>query len=170
MFALKLMLAAALAAPRPMSLYERLGGKPAIVAVVDGFVGRVAADPRVNRKVAPSDVSRLKFRLVQQLCHVTGGPCPDLPRSMRTVHRRMGVTDGEWDATMEDLVATLKNLSVPDREQGEILAILVPLKSEIVEVHSPATGTPLPPDFRPVNPLRESERREEREFEREHAK
>ena len=30
------------------SLYDRLGGKPAITAVVDDFVGRVAADNRIN--------------------------------------------------------------------------------------------------------------------------
>ena len=41
-------------------LYDRLGGKPAITAVVDDFVGRVAADNRINGKFANTDIPRLK--------------------------------------------------------------------------------------------------------------
>src|SRR5262245_12192726 len=44
---------------RPMaqaSLYERLGGKPAITAVVDDFVGNVAADNRINKRFASADI------------------------------------------------------------------------------------------------------------------
>jgi Bacterial-like globin len=36
-------------ATKEKSLYDRLGGKPAITAVVDDFTARVAADRRINR-------------------------------------------------------------------------------------------------------------------------
>ncbi|MBP6607191.1 MAG: group 1 truncated hemoglobin, partial [Nitrospira sp.] len=42
------------------SLYDRLGGKTAITAVVDDFVGRVAADTRINGKFANANIPRLK--------------------------------------------------------------------------------------------------------------
>lgn len=42
------------------SLYDRLGGKPAITAVVDDFVGNVAKDKRINKFFAKTDIPRLK--------------------------------------------------------------------------------------------------------------
>src|SRR5262245_17395835 len=57
----------------PKSLYDRLGGKTAITAVVDSFVAKVAADSRINKKFAKSDVGRVKTMLVGQICAATGG-------------------------------------------------------------------------------------------------
>src|SRR5438128_9943607 len=45
-------------------LYDRLGGKPAIAAVVDDFIGNVAADARINRRFEGADILRLKGLLV----------------------------------------------------------------------------------------------------------
>ena len=57
------------------SLYERLGKKDAITAVVDDFVGRVANDTRINGKFANANIPRLKMLLVEQICAASGGPC-----------------------------------------------------------------------------------------------
>src|SRR5256885_9629335 len=54
------------------SLYDRLGGKSAITAVVDDFVGNVAADKRINGFFAKANVPRLKGNLVDQICQATG--------------------------------------------------------------------------------------------------
>ena len=65
------------------SLYERLGGIDAIRAVVDDFVGNVAADRRINKFFANTDIPRLKRNLVDQICQSTGGPCTYGGRGMR---------------------------------------------------------------------------------------
>jgi hemoglobin len=130
------------------SLYERLGGLDAITAVVESFVGRCAADDRINRKFARSDIPRLKKMLVDQVCEATGGPCTYTGRAMRETHDGMGVTAGEFDALVEDLVATLDEFDVPKAEQDELLAVLGPMRDEIVEVESPETGTPLPDTYK----------------------
>ena len=135
------------------SLYERLGGQTAITAVVDSFVARVAADTRINGKFARSNISRVKTMLVDQICTQTGGPCTYTGRSMKEAHARMGVTDGEFGALVEDLVATLNAFNVPKPEQDELLTALGAMKSDIVEVQSAATGTPLPASFSPAPPL-----------------
>src|SRR5213592_4515545 len=132
------------------SLYERLGGLEAITSVVDSFVGRCAGDERINRKFERSDVPRLKAMLVDQVCEATGGPCTYTGRDMRETHDGMQVTAGEFDALVEDLVATLNQLGVTEKSQGELLAILGPLRGDIVEVESPATGTPLPDAYEPA--------------------
>ncbi len=138
------------------SLYERLGGAEAISAVIDDFVARVAADPRVNRKFARSNIDRVKFHLKEQVCAVTGGPCKYTGLDMKTSHKNMKVTEGEFGALVEDLVATLDKFNVPAREKGEILGALGPLKAQIVEVNSTETGTPLPAEFKPAPPLGKS--------------
>lgn len=138
------------------SLYERLGGEAAISAVVDDFAQRVLADERVNKKFARSDAPRLLFHLKEQVCAVTGGPCKYTGRPMTETHRNMKVTEGEFGALVEDLVATLNKFNVPEKEKGELLSLLGPLKSQIVEVNSAETGTALPAEFKPAPPLDES--------------
>jgi hemoglobin len=129
------------------SLYARLGGHEAINAVVEDFVGRCAGDSRINGKFARTDIPRLKSMLKDQVCNASGGPCTYAGRSMAETHDGMGVTAGEFDALVEDLVATLNQFSVPQAEQDELLGILGPLRSDIVEVESPETGTPLPSSY-----------------------
>ena len=129
------------------SLYERLGGLDAITAVVDSFVARCASDDRINEKFARTDVPRLKKMLVDQVCEAAGGPCTYTGRSMRATHEGMGVTAGEFDALVGDLVATLDEFSVPKAEQDELLGLLGPMRDEIVEIESSETGTPLPASY-----------------------
>lgn len=114
------------------SLYQRLGGKPAIVAVVDDFVGNVAADKRINGYFANTNIPQLKQMLVDQICAGTGGPCTYTGRNMRAAHAGMGVDDDAFNALVEDLVKTLDKFNVPAREKNELLGILGPMKSDIV--------------------------------------
>jgi hemoglobin len=114
------------------SLYARLGGKPAITAVVDDFVGNVAGDARINRRFAKTDIPHLKASLVDQLCAGTGGPCQYTGPDMKTAHKGMRVRDEEWNALVEDLVKSLDKFKVPEKEKGELLAILGPMKPDIV--------------------------------------
>ena len=137
------------------SLYERLGKKPAIKAVVNEFVSRVAADTRINKKFAKTNIDRVKFMLVEQLCGATGGPCKYTGLDMKTAHKNMGVTEGEFNALVEDLVKALDKFNVKEKEKNELLGKLGPLKSDIVEVKSQQTGTPLPANFKPAPPLKE---------------
>jgi hemoglobin len=137
----------------PRSLYDRLGGKDAVVAVVEDFVGTAAADSRINGKFARTDVPRLKAMLVEQVSAASGGPGPYTGRSMRETHDGMSVTAGEFDALVSDLVATLDKFNVPSTEQQELLGILGPLRSDIVEVESADTGTPMPDSYQAAPPL-----------------
>jgi hemoglobin len=135
------------------SLYERLGGKDAITAVVDDFVGRCAADGRINGKFARTDIPRLKASLIDQICEAAGGPCTYAGRDMRTTHLGMSVTGGEFDALVGNLVATLDRFSVPEPEKAELLGLLAPMRADIVEVESASTGTPLPAGYQNAQPL-----------------
>src|ERR1700757_637665 len=138
-FPLALIAALALGACQQMgmtpqkSLYDRLGGKDAITAVVDDFVGRVAADKRINGFFAKANVPRLKTMLVDQICEATGGPCKYTGRDMKATHKGMGITNADFDALVGDLVATLDKFKVGEREKQELLAALGPMRKDIVE-------------------------------------
>jgi hemoglobin len=113
-------------------LYDRLGGKPAITAVVDDFVGNVAADTRINRRFAGTNIPRLKAMLVDQICEASGGPCKYTGRSMQAAHAGMKITDAEFGALVEDLVKSLDKFRVPAEEKKELLSALGGMKGEIV--------------------------------------
>src|SRR5215467_4324122 len=132
--AMALLLAACqgMAPMQQKSLYERLGGKDAITAVVDDFVANVAADNRINKFFVKTNIPNLKRNLVDQICQATGGPCTYTGRDMKTAHKGMGVTDADFNALVEDLQKSLNKFKVPDKEQGELLSILGSLKPQIV--------------------------------------
>ena len=111
----------ALAAPQEKSLYQRLGGKPAITAVVDEFVSRVAADNRINHYFSadvadPARLATFKMNLVNQICQGTGGPCTYTGKDMKTAHAGMGITDAEFDAIAADLKDALAKLGEGHRQ------------------------------------------------------
>jgi len=120
------------AAAPTKSLYERLGGKPAITAVVGQFVANVAADKRINMRFVNTDIPQLKVLLVEFVCSATGGPEKYEGRDMHTSHGGMQLVDEEFNALVEDLAAALDKFKVPATEKGELLGALGPLKPQIV--------------------------------------
>jgi hemoglobin len=120
------------------SLYDRLGGKTAIVAVVDDFVANVAADKRINSffTAAAGDkarMARFKDHLVDQICEASGGPCKYTGKDMKTAHAGMGISSADFDALVEDLTKTLNKFKVGKAEQSQLLGVLGPMKTQIVE-------------------------------------
>ena len=114
------------------SLYNRLGGTPAITAVVDDFIGNVAADTRINQRFAKADIPRLKRMLVDQICQASGGPCTYTGASMKDAHKGMKITDAEFNALVADLVKSLDKFKVGAAEKNDLLGALGAMKPDIV--------------------------------------
>ena len=123
------------------TLWHRLGGETAVRAVVHDFVGRGAANPKVNftRKGHPNEwevteqsVARLEQRLVEFIGMATGGPQKYTGRDMATSHAGMRITNAEFDALAGDLKATLDEFKVPQKEQDELLQIVGGTRKDIV--------------------------------------
>lgn len=114
------------------SLYERLGGKDAITAVVDEFIARVAADARIKHRFFNTDIPKLKTLLVEQVCEATGGPCKYSGQDMETSHAGMEIVNEEFLALVEDLAGALDKFKVPEKEKGELVGALGPLQPAIV--------------------------------------
>jgi hemoglobin len=126
-------------APAKKSLYDRIGGEAALTKVVDEFVARAAANPKVNftrkGKFVTSDaaVKTLKTHLVNFLGSAFGGPQKYTGRSMKEAHKGMGITQAEFDALAADLRTVLQANKVPKAETEEIMKIAASTAPDIVE-------------------------------------
>jgi hemoglobin len=118
------------------SLYKRVGGYDAIAAVVDDLIGRFAADKQLSRflvGLSDNSKSHLRQRFVEQICAATGGPCVYTGRDMKTTHKGLAITGSDWDLAVKHLSDTLDKFKVPEKEKGELLAIVAGTKADIVE-------------------------------------
>jgi hemoglobin len=120
------------------SLYERLGGRPAIRAVASRLVDRILIDSRVNKWFAhaassPARTAAYKSKLAEFLCQSTEGPCTYKGLDMTAAHKGRSATVEAFDAVVEDLLAVLDELKVPMQEKRDVLALLSPLRHVIVK-------------------------------------
>lgn len=126
-------------ATKKKSLYDRIGGRPALVKVVDDFVPAVAKDPKVNfdrgGQWAPSTaaITALKRGLVDFFAQALGGPKTYDGGTMKEVHAGMGITRAEFDALAAHLKAALEKNKVAPADVDEIMAIAGSTASEIIE-------------------------------------
>ncbi len=118
------------------TLYQRLGGYDAIAAVSDEFIARLAGDEQEKRFfVGFSDDSKMRIRqrIVDFVCKATGGPCYYTGRDMKAAHAGAGVTKADWDRSLTIFGDVLAKFKVPEKEQKDLAALLVPLEKDIVE-------------------------------------
>jgi hemoglobin len=115
------------------TLYESMGGEPALRAALDHFADLVVADDRINFTFAEADMAKFKQLLFEQLCNVSGGPCKYTGRDMRTAHAKLNINNAEFNALAEDLYISLGQAGVPYRLQNKLMALLAPMQHEIVK-------------------------------------
>jgi hemoglobin len=120
------------------NLYERLGGVYSIATVVDDFIDRVMADPRLNANPAVDEAHHkvppagFKYLATEMVCWASGGPQKYTGRSMADSHRHLNITPQEWEAFMDDFQQTLDKFKVPAAEQAELRAIVQSTYGDIV--------------------------------------
>jgi len=118
-----------------VTLYDRLGQKPAIEVVTDKFLANVVADSRINAAFAHLDadgVAHLRGMLVDQICAATGGPCTYTGKSMKEAHAGMGITADQFDALVEDLRQALDEAGVQPADRDALLGALGGMHGDIV--------------------------------------
>ncbi len=118
------------------SLYERLGGYDALVAVADNLLPRLAGDEQLARYWAnrgEDGIQREKQLLVDFLASNSGGAMYYTGRDMLLSHKGMKISVADWDAFIGHLNATLDAFQVPEPERGEVLAFIDSTRTDIVE-------------------------------------
>jgi hemoglobin len=115
-----------------VSIYEAIGGEPALVAVVDDFYVRVLADPQLAGFFAGVNMRKLKGRQVEFFAAALGGPDVYQGAGIREVHAGRGISQADFDQVAFHLTAALAAAGVPGETIGEIAAAILPLADEIV--------------------------------------
>jgi hemoglobin len=118
--------------PVRTSIFDAIGGAPAIEAATNILYERLLADPLLVRHFVGVDISKLKSHMRAFLAAALGGGDLYRGRDMRSAHAPLNITEADWDQTVGHLVATLQALAVPADVIGEIATRVLPLKDQIV--------------------------------------
>ncbi|HEY4974294.1 MAG TPA: group 1 truncated hemoglobin [Steroidobacteraceae bacterium] len=119
------------------SLYARIGGKGVVNVVVSETIDQVVADPRLNQSFHGSNIKRIKRLLAEQICELAGGGCIYSGDSMREVHAGHHISEAQFYGLVEILRVSMRRHHVGLRERNELLALLAPMKRDIVEAAPP---------------------------------
>jgi len=127
-----LMAAFSFAQAAEKTLYERLGGKPAVTAVISQFVDYNNADEVIKSRWDPDNVENLKLYLTELVCNATGGGCIYTGQHMDVAHAGLNITEEEFGRVAANLVKALDKFKVPEKEKGELMTIIGSLKDQVV--------------------------------------
>jgi len=114
------------------TLFDRLGGKPAITAVVSQFVDYNSSDSVIGKRWSPDNTENLKLYLTELVCNATGGDCIYTGQPMDVAHAGLKITEDEFNRVAANLVKALDKFKVPEKEKGELLTIIASLKDQVV--------------------------------------
>src|SRR5437764_12798603 len=120
--------------PASPTLYERLGGAPAIDAVVDELYRRILADPELVPFFGRVNMRSQTGRMRAFVTMVTGGPNEYHGRDMKTAHQRHAVEDRHFDLVAGHLVATLEVAGADPVAADELVTMVAGLRGDVVTV------------------------------------
>lgn len=106
------------------TLFDRLGGRSAIAAVVDDFYDRLTRDPRVLHQFAEERLPSLRAAQVAWLTTAFGG-APGRPMAdLAAAHRDLDITDDQVTAVLGHLEAALSDAGVEPELQRQAMSIV----------------------------------------------
>jgi len=117
------------------SLFDKIGGEAAVNAAVDIFYRKVLADDRISRFFDGVDMEKQAAKQKGFLTMAFGGPNNYSGKDMREGHAHLvakGLNDSHFDAVVENLGATLKELGVTDELIGEVAAIAETTRNDVL--------------------------------------
>jgi hemoglobin len=118
--------------PADDSIFQAWGGTPGIRAVMEDFVPRLEADPRIGRFFKREGRERLVTLLTEQLCQESGGPCRYSGAPMGAAHASMDIGKADFNALVEVLQQSMHAKGIPFAAQNAMLARLAPMHREIM--------------------------------------
>ena len=119
------------------TLYERLGGEKVVRQIAYETIQRSSTDPRTARSFKDVKVQRVKDKLYEQICELSGGPCKYSGDGMKEVHKGLKNTEGEFYLLVQFLRDAIDRAGVHEREKNELLRLLAPMKRDIVTGNAP---------------------------------
>ncbi|HDZ55276.1 MAG TPA: group 1 truncated hemoglobin [Pseudomonas xinjiangensis] len=113
-------------------LYQELGGMPGIARIVEGMLINISEDSRIAHHFGDTDIDRLNEKLIEQICVESGGPCEYTGDSMVDSHTGLDITEGDFNALVENLTDAMEVQGVPTPAQNRLLNRLAPMRGDII--------------------------------------
>ncbi len=117
------------------ALFEKIGGEAAVNAAVDIFYRKVLVDDRINTFFEGVDMDKQAAKQKAFLTMAFGGPNNYTGMDMRKGHAHLvaqGLNDSHFDAVVENLGSTLKELNVHDELIAEVAAIAETTRNDVL--------------------------------------
>jgi hemoglobin len=117
-------------------LFERLGGRPAIQAVVEKTLANHLANPVIKTRYEHAHMTQQEMveGAVEFFCTGLTGVPTYTGRSMPEAHAGMNISVEEFCAVLDDIVDALDANGIVDPERSEVLGILYGMKSDIIRL------------------------------------
>ena len=118
-----------------MSLFQEIGGEPAVTATVNLFYDKVLGDPDVNHFFDGMVMDGQKKMLRHFVTFAFGGPNHYSGDNMRQAHARQvehGLNEFHFDRIMDHLGSTLQELGVPNGKITEAANIANSVRSDVL--------------------------------------
>ncbi|MBN8615535.1 MAG: protein kinase [Deltaproteobacteria bacterium] len=122
-------------APPVTSLYERLGGEPAVEAAVVRFYEKVIADPSLAPFFDGLDLGAQIRKQIAFMTFAFGGTTVHSGRDLRQAHAglvKRGLGGAHFDAVASHLAETLDELGVPRDVKGEVMTIVASVRTDVL--------------------------------------
>jgi len=113
------------------SLYDTIGGLPALEAAIQQFSVRVAQDPELASLFGGMDLHKLKSRLIAYLGEAIGGPIRYTGSTLRRVHAQPDSEQRYFDALAHHLSETLSEFGIDEALAVAALERVWPLATQI---------------------------------------
>ena len=118
------------------TLYERIGGKVKVKAIVEDIWDNHSKNPIVKDRFAASDPEYVKGRVFEIFAAATGSTNVKYTgKDMKAAHAGMNINEMEFNAVVDDVLAACEKNGVPQQERNEVLAILWSVRKDIVNPH-----------------------------------
>jgi hemoglobin len=114
------------------SLFERIGGEAAVDAAVDRFYRKVLMDDRISEFFETVDMDRQRAKQKAFLTYAFGGPNQYSGRDMRAAHAKMKLNEAHFEAVLEHLTATLRELNVAEELVADVARIASSVKADVL--------------------------------------
>lgn len=117
------------------TLYEKLGGKQSIDAVVVELTNKMMKDPQLGKyckNISKDSVEKNRQLVASFICKATGGPCEYKGKDMKSAHAKLNISESDWNRFVQLTQETLNQFKVPADVQKEFLTAVSPLKDKIV--------------------------------------
>ena len=119
----------------PASLFERLGGHDGITRLVTDIVDNHYRNPLIKTRFEQiKDRAAVERHSVEFLSAGSGGPQAYTGRDLLTTHKGMNISEQEFIAATDDVLAALEKNGIDAPTRNDVLAIFWSLKGEVIRV------------------------------------